>query len=191
MEKRAVEEHVEDILIKADKRVLMALSPIYRCVILIVRHLVHGPSTLDDIEAMVESRGIRCRSLSRAIDLLTYYDFVRCVKSGSTRKCELTSVGMEMAVALYEFIENLRSFVYGVLDGTVSDNDILANLVTGVASTVGFIESYIEEPTLVPIYIAIHMYISGLSASVLALLSRVDARVLNVVREFGLTNIEG
>lgn len=190
MEKRIIEEHVENILIKADKRVLMTLSPMYRCVILIMRHLVHGPSTLDDIEAMVESRGMKCKSLLRAVDLLAYYDFIRCIKTNSTRKCELTSIGIEMAIALYEFIENLRSFVYGVLDGTVTDNDILANLVTGIASTIGFIESYIEEPTLAPLYVAIHMYISGLSASVLALLSRVDARVLSVVRRFGFSNIE-
>ena len=187
--KNSIEAYVEDILIRADKRVLMALSPTYRCIILVLRHLMQGASTLSDVEALVEGRGIKCKSLQKAIDILAYFDFVRCTRANNDKLCELTSLGLEMASALYEFIESLRSFVYGVLDGTASDNDIVANLVTGVASTVGFIESYIEEPSLAPIYIAIHMYISGLSALVLALLSRVDARVLSIVRGFGFEQI--
>ncbi len=183
--KGSIEGYVEDILIRADKRVLMALSPTYRCMILVLRHLVHGASTLSDIEALVEGRGIKCRSLQKAVDILTYFDFISCTRVNSDKRCELTGLGLEMSSALYEFVESLRSFVYGVLDGTASDNDIVANLVTSIASTIGFIESYIEEPSLAPIYVAIHMYISGLTALVLALLSRVDARVLSIVRSFG------
>ena len=186
MEKSArIEEYVEGILLKADKRVLSALAPLYRCVILVLRSLMQGPMSIRDIEALIEGSGIKCRSLNRAIDMLMYYDFVKCSGVGDEKKCELSSLGLEMATALYEFVESLRSFVYNVLDGTVTDSDIAANLVTGIASTVGFVESYVEEPSLVPLYVAIHMYISGLSAMLLALLSRVDARVLSVVRDFG------
>jgi hypothetical protein len=180
-----LEEYVETLLMRADKRVLRSLAPTYRCAILVLRQLVHGPSRVSDLNTMIESRGFQCRSLGKVINMLIFYDFVSCSGKGDEKVCSLTQVGFEMASALVEFVESLRSFTYSVLDGTATENDIVANLATSMASTIGLVESYIEEPSLAPLYIPIHMYITGLSTAIIAVLARIDARVLHVVRSLG------
>ena len=174
-----VEEHVESILMNADRRVLKTLSPLSRCIILVLRVLGSRELQPEDIEAHVESYGFKCRNMSLVLSFMEYYGLLRC-----NNTCKLTDAGEELSSALREYLESMRSLAYSVIDGTVTENDIVANLFTSLASTLGFVDIYVEDPSLTRVYVPIHVYITGLAALVIAQLARVSAKVYDVVKRF-------
>jgi hypothetical protein len=176
---RRVEEHVEQILLSADRKILRSLSPRARCIILLLRTLSVKPMNLNDIEAHIESYGFKCKGLKNVIEMLKFYGLIE--GDGSYK---LSEAGEELSAALREYLESLRSLAYSVIEGTVTDNDIMANLITVLASTLGFIDVYVEDPSLTRIYVPLHVYISGLSALVLASLARISAKVYDVLKRF-------
>ncbi len=180
MSTQRVEEHVEKILLEADRRVLRSLAPHARCMILLLRILTAKPMGLDDVEAHIESYGFKCARIDRVVDMMKYYGIVDC----DAGKCKLTDAGEELASAMREYLESLRTLAYSVVEGTVTENDVIANLITVLASTLGFVDVYVEDPSLTRIYVPIHVYITGLSALVLAQLARVSAKVYDVVKRF-------
>ncbi|ABM81019.1 hypothetical protein [Hyperthermus butylicus] len=180
MREAGIDASVEEILLRADRRVLRSLSQRARCMILILRILqTTGKAAREDLRAYIESYGFRCGRLDEIVDMLSFYGVVEC-----NEYCKLTDVGEDLAAALQEFLESLRSLAYNVVEGVASENDVVASLVTVFASTLGFIDVYVEEPSLAPIYIPIHLYVSGLSTVVLAQLARVSVQVYDVVKRF-------
>jgi len=174
-----VEEYVERILLDADRKILRSLSPRARCIILLLRVLASEPASLNDLEAHVESYGFKCKHMKNVVEMLKFYGLVE----GEDRY-KLSEAGEELSAALREYLESLRSLAYSVIEGTVTDNDVMASLITVLASTLGFVDVYVEDPALARIYVPLHVYISGLSALVLASLARVSAKVYDVLKRF-------
>jgi hypothetical protein len=174
-----VEEYVERILLEADRKILRTLSPRARCIILLLRTLTPEPASLNDIVAHIESYGFTCKHIDAAIEILKFYGLVEGEDS-----YRLSEAGEELSAALREYLESLRTLAYSVVEGTVTDNDIMASLITVLASTLGFVDVYVEDPALTRIYVPLHVYISGLSALVLASLARVSAKVYDVLKRF-------
>lgn len=180
MSRQDIDVHVEDMLMKADRQVLKILSPRARCIVLALR--VVEPTGVDvaDLEARIESFGFRCIKLNEVLYMLSYHGIVECTSG----VCRLTDAGTELSAALSEFLANMRRLARSVVEGSVDEDDVLSSLVTAFASTLGLIESYVEEPSLMPLYLSLHVYITGLSAAVLAQLARVSATVLDTVKRF-------
>jgi len=176
----SIDVHVEKLLMKADRQVLRILSPRARCIILALRMIRMEGTSIEELLMQIESYGFKCSKLEDALYMLSYHDIIEC----DDKLCRLTDAGVELSTALRGFLENMRSLAYNVVDGVAAEDDILASLVTAFASTVGLIESYAEEPSLMPLYLSLHMYITGLSTAVLAQLARVSAQVLDTVKRF-------
>jgi len=175
----------EELLLRAEKRALRVLSPAARCIIMALRFLEHRMD-VEELRARIEGYGVPCASLEAALGLLERSGYVSCGAAG----CELTEYGKELGEALVGIIENLRLLAYRVLGGEFGETDVLAELVTATASAAGFIEAYVEDPAAGMLYFVLHVYVSGLSASVLAELARVNAVLLDVVkRAFAETSV--
>ncbi|BES81431.1 hypothetical protein [Pyrodictium abyssi] len=180
MSRQGIDIHVEDMLMKADRQVLRTLSPRARCIVLALRVMEPTGVDIADLETRIESFGFRCIKLNEVLYMLSYHGIVECMG----RVCRLTDAGAELSAALSEFLANIRRLAHSVIEGSVDEDDVLSSLVTAFASTLGLIESYVEEPTLMPLYLSLHMYITGLSTAVLAQLARVSATVLDTVKRF-------
>ena len=168
---------IEELLLRAEKRALRAMSPTARCLIMALRFL-SGRMSIEELRASVEGYGVPCASLEPALHVLERAGYAEC--SGGT--CRLTEYGGELADALSGVVEGMRSLAYRVLGGEFGEEDVLAELVTATASAAGFVEAYVDDPRAGMMYFAVHVYVSGLSASVLAELARVNASVLDTVR---------
>lgn len=178
----SIDAGAEEILIRADRRVLKTLSPHARCVVLVLRLLGSEEISVADLEARIESFGFKCSRLDEIIDMLSYYDMLECRET----LCRLSSAGRELSGALNEFLHALRRLVYGAVRGSIDEDMVASSLVATFASTLGLIESYVEEPSMMPLYLPLHLYIAGISTVVLAQLARVSASVLDVVKRFWL-----
>ena len=168
----------EELLLRADRRVLRVLSPTARCIVMALRMLSRGEMSPGELEAAVEGYGVPCRALRQALDYLEALGFLEC--SGGS--CRLSREGRELAEALGEVIESARSLLYKSLEGSLSETEVQAEAFTPMISALGLVEGYLEEPSLMPLYLALHLYVSGLSASVLAEVARVDARAYAALR---------
>jgi hypothetical protein len=136
-----------------------------------------GGGSIEELRARIEGYGVPCRQLEAALGLLERSGYVEC----SNGLCRLTEFGEELADALRDVVESVRALAYRVLSGEFEEADIVAELVTPTASTIGFVEAYVEEPGSAMLYFVLHVYVSGLSASVLGELARVNAAVLDAV----------
>jgi len=168
----------EELLLRADRRVLRVLSPTARCIVMVLRLLGRGEMSPGEVEAAVEGYGVACRGLRQALGYLEGLGFVEC----GGGYCRLTREGRELSEALSEFIESARSLLYKSLEGSLSEAEVQAEAFTPMISVMGLVEGYVEEPSLMPLYLALHLYISGFSASVLAEVARVDARAYAALR---------
>ena len=177
---------LEELLHRADKRVLRVLSPVARCLVLALRFLRGGRSlSPEGLEAEAEGYGVRCAA-SQALGYLVELGLAECGPKG----CSLTDEGTALSETLNEFLENLRRFAYKVLEGSIDESDVLAEFMTASASAIGLAEAYTEAPELMPLYLVMHAYVSGVSAAVLAIAARVDARILDMLENL-LAGIEG
>ncbi len=170
---------VEELLLRADRRVLRVLAPTPRCMILVLRLLrgARGPVPLGEIEAGLEGLGFTCPGLRGVLEYMEGLGLLAC----GPRGCRLEEDGEVVADTLHDFLENIRQFTYKVLEGSVDEAELFAEVVTATASAVGLAEAYVDAPELLPLYLTLHMYVSGLSAMVLAMLSRIDARVYELI----------
>lgn len=168
---------VEELLLRAERRALRAMSPVARCVVLALRFLENRWLSVEELRARIEGYGVPCRSLEAALGVLERSGYAEC-GSGS---CRLSEYGGELSDALRGVVEGMRMLAYRVLMGDFDESDVLAELVTATASAAGFAEAYASDPGAGSLYFVVHVYVSGLSASLLAELARVNAAVLDVV----------
>ncbi len=168
---------VEELLLRAEKRTLRVLSPTARCIVMALRFL-EGRLSVEELRARIEGYGVPCSALESALGVLERAGYASCGPQG----CELTEYGRELSDALTGVVENVRMLAYKVLSGDFEETDVLAELVTATASAAGFVEAYVEDPAAGMLYFVLHVYVSGLSASVLGELARVNAILLDIVR---------
>ena len=174
-----VDAGVEELLLRADRRVLRVLAPTPRCIILVLRVLRGrgGPVAREEIEASIEGLGFACPRLGAVLEYMEGLGLLSC----SSRGCWLEEDGSAVADTLHDFLENVRGFAYKVLEGSVDESELFAEVVTATASAVGLAEAYAETPEYLPLYLTLHMYVSGISAMVLAMLARMDARLYEML----------
>ncbi len=168
---------IEEVLVFADKKALRVITPFARCAILLLRFLRNKPQELDDLMASLEGYGVKCRDINRTLKYFKEHGLVEC-----NPRCVLTEFGIELSDSIHDILENIRSFAYKVLEGSYEENDVLTELLTPTASSVGLIEAYVEDPSLFLLYLAIHTYISALSSTILSVLARADPRLLITIR---------
>ncbi len=170
---------IEEVLVKADRTALRSLSQPARCILLLLRSL-SSRMRLTEVQALLEGQGYKCRSIEKIAKLLEKMGLLECNPAG----CALTEAGEELRDAVHDVVENTRSFAYKVIEGGFDESDVLAELVTSTASTVGLVEAYLEEPRLFRLYYVLHLYVTGFTSIVLAELSRRDPRVYEAVLSF-------
>jgi hypothetical protein len=175
-----VKEFVEKMLVDIDRRALKLLSTPARCIVLLLRMMGTSPLELESVQAMIEGYGVRCRNLNGYVRVLESYGLARCHGS----KCSLTELGRDLSEAVRDFLEEMRTFAYSVIEGSFEEGDVVSHLVTGFASTVGLIESYVEEPSMLSLYLSVHAYIVLVSSLAMAYLARISPKVLEHVRSF-------
>lgn len=172
---------VETLLAEADRMALRSISQPARCLVLVLRSLrtTSRPMPIESLEAMVEGLGYRC-PLPRLIAMLERYGLATC---NAREGCRLTGVGHYLADAVNDVVEGARRFAYRVVEGSYTEAEAVAELLTPSASVAGVVEAYLEDRDMLPLYLAVHTYISALTAALLALLARFDARLSLVLRE--------
>lgn len=168
---------IEEVLVFADKKALRVITPFARCAILLLRFLRDKPQKPNDLMASLEGYGIKCQAIDKTLEYFKEHGVVEC-----NLGCVLTEFGSELSDSIYNVLDNMRSFAYKVLEGSYDENDVLAELLTPTASSIGLIEAYVEDPSLFPLYLAIHAYISALSSTILSILARVDPKLLITIR---------
>lgn len=172
---------VETLLAEADRMALRSISQRARCTVLILRSLRPAPRPLgvESLEAMMEGLGYRC-PVARLAATLERLGLLECGTGGG---CRLTGAGRYLADAVNDVVEEMRRFAYRVVRGEYTEAEAVAELLTPSASVEGVVEAYLEDSGMLPLYLAVHAYISSLTAALLALLSRFDARLSLVLRE--------
>ncbi len=173
-----VEASVEHILVRAEKLALSMLSARARALIIVLKSLGEGEKTVEQLREACALYGFRCRGLEKALQLLSEWGLVEC----SGGRCRLTSEGAELSASLADFLRELREYAYSVARGSATEYDVFSHVATPLASTVGVVESYVEDPESINVSLAIHAYVSTLSAAVTSLLTRIRPELVSMIK---------
>ncbi len=155
------------------------LSPRAKRYIYLLHTLEARPLPAEDIrESCARALGAsNCRGLLQTLRSMEDMGLVEADAQGF----RLTQYGQGLAEALRNVEDEVREFIKSALEGRLGKVDLYAHVMTPIASTLGIAEVAVDEDYIYAL--ALHTYLSTLTATTLSIVTRENPETRELVRE--------
>ncbi len=155
------------------------LSPRAKRYIYLLHTLEPEPLPVEDIrESCARSLGAsNCRGLLQTLRSMVDMGLVEEAGQGY----RLSQYGQGLADALRNVEDEVRRFIENALQGRLGKVDLYAHVMTPIASTLGIAEVTVDEDYIYAL--ALHTYLSTLTATTLSIVARENPDARELVRE--------